>query len=50
MDEKDRKPEERNEHTKLNWETPKLYALDKNETGSGDDAAYNESTAYAGVS
>ena len=48
MEEKDRKPEERYEHTKLTWETPKLYALDKGRTegGSpydpqGEDAFYS---------
>jgi len=35
MEEKERKTEERNEQTKLTWETPKLYALDKGKTEGG---------------
>ena len=35
MEEKDRKPEERYVHTKLTWEAPKLYALDKGKTKGG---------------
>jgi len=46
MDEKDRKPEERNEHTKLNWETPKLYALDKGETDGGPKYSFTEDEVY----
>ncbi|MEA2107110.1 MAG: hypothetical protein U9P82_10430 [Bacteroidota bacterium] len=38
MEEKDRKLEERNNliNTKLTWETPKLYALDKGRTENGE--------------
>lgn len=35
MDEKSRMPEERIDNTKLTWETPKLYALDKGRTEGG---------------
>lgn len=35
MEEKERKLEERKEHTKLTWEAPKLYSLDKGKTEGG---------------
>ncbi|HSH53237.1 MAG TPA: hypothetical protein VK982_16040 [Bacteroidales bacterium] len=50
MEEKDRKLEERNTpipNTKLTWEAPKLYALDKGKTEGGplvetaEDSYYN---------
>ncbi len=47
MEEKERKLEERNDHTKLTWETPKLYTLDKERTEGG--ASYmpqNEGITY----
>jgi len=43
MEEKERKFEERNDHTKLTWETPKLYNLNKKETMGGNNQAYTES-------
>jgi len=46
MEEKDRKIEERNEHTKLNWEVPKLYALDKGETEGGTRTELYEDIEY----
>lgn len=42
MEEKERKPEERNEHTKLSWEPPKLYALDKGKTEGGPELELTE--------
>ncbi|HKK83836.1 MAG TPA: hypothetical protein VJ958_06370 [Atribacterota bacterium] len=46
MDEKDRKPEEKNEHTKLRWETPKLYALKKEMTEGGFEYDPTEGIGY----
>jgi len=46
MEEKDRKPEERYEHTKLTWETPKLYVLDKGKTEGGIVASNTEDTSF----
>ena len=43
MEEKDKKPEERKDQTKLAWEAPKLYALDKGKTYGGTSALTNES-------
>ena len=48
MEEKERKTEERKDHTKLIWETPKLYALDKEKTGGGEPYDFNEDTASVG--
>ena len=45
MEEKDRKPEERNipiHDTKLTWETPKLYSLDKGKTEGGSVIDFTE--------
>ena len=49
MEKKDRKSEERNNRidTKLTWETPKLYALDKGETDGGGSPGNTESHSYA---
>ena len=49
MEEKDRKPEERKtpiHDTKLTWETPKLYALDKGKTKGGVGDNTDEDTTY----
>lgn len=46
MEEKDRKPEERKDQTKLAWETPKLYALDKGETDGGEYVRGTEDGTY----
>ena len=53
MKEKDRKTEERNNHinTKLTWETPRLYALDKGKTESGTTLhRINEDDIYTTIS
>jgi len=47
MEEKERKLEERKEHTKLTWEAPKLYSLDKGKTEGGVPETYTE--AYTGA-
>jgi hypothetical protein len=46
MEEKERKPEERNEHTKLTWEIPKLYSLDKGKTEGGATPGVSEDITY----
>jgi len=44
MEEKEIKAEERKDQTKLTWETPKLYALDKGETEGGLITGITEDT------
>ncbi|MDY6801298.1 MAG: hypothetical protein SVU94_08750 [Bacteroidota bacterium] len=46
MEEKERKTEERKDQTKLTWEAPKLYALDKGKTEGGTGTEPTESGFY----
>jgi len=48
MEEKDKIMEERKEQTKLTWETPKLYALDKGKTEGGYDPTPYEDAFNSG--
>ena len=48
MDEKVRKPEEKKDQTKLTWETPKLYTLDKGSTDGGTGIGTETFTSYPG--